>query len=333
MSDPPSLPEDVAEQILPLYDLAPPVMTWLFSSGLNDLYRVETGAGPLVLKLYRAGWRTPERVREEVAAVLHLHRKGVPVALPIAGRDGACIRTVTRPEGERVAMLLTFAPGEHQDEVDEERCRRLGGLLAHIHQATDDFPTAPVRFDREHLLDRPLRALTPLLHDREEDRDYLLGLARRLTGRLASLPAEGLERGFCHGDFRPANVHWHETVGPTVLDFETSGAGYRAFDLVVVRFFLSGGRPRWEEAEPLWQAYLEGYEERRPLRAAQREAASLLIPLRPIWILGTLLQTARKNWNLEPWEPSRAGPLPGVEFFEGAMRFIRDWDAHYRWEG
>jgi Ser/Thr protein kinase RdoA (MazF antagonist) len=102
--------------------------------------------------------------------------------------------------------------------------------------------------------------------------------------------------------------------------------GFRTYDIAVFRFFLSSVRD-CEERERLWAAYLSGYAERRPLEGACLEALPLLVPLRPIRILGTLLQTARKNWNLDAWEPSRAGPLPNPAFFDQVLRFLRAWDG------
>ncbi len=46
-----------------------------------------------------------------------------------------------------------------------------------------------------------------------------------------------------------------------------------------------------------------------------------------MWILGNVLQTVQKNWNLEPWEPARAGPLPNPQFFDGVLQFMREWDS------
>jgi hypothetical protein len=45
--------------------------------------------------------------------------------------------------------------------------------------------------------------------------------------------------------------------------------------------------------------------------------------------MGTLLQTARQNRDLEAWPPSKTGSLPGGDLFDRALRFLRAWDEAY----
>jgi Ser/Thr protein kinase RdoA (MazF antagonist) len=319
--------ERLMAEVLSHYDLAPSIECTILSSGLNDVYLVTTGLGPFILKLYRAGWRSQAEVLDEVEVLFHLQRKGVPVGLPVARRDGTFVQTLAVPEGQRQAVLYTHAKGSAVTTVDEAGCRLFGRTLAELHRATDDFVPQRVRCDLEHLLDRPLRALEPLLEDRAEDREYLRGLGQRLRERVAALPPATLDWGFCHGDFRPANAHLDESTGLlTLYDFEVAGAGFRAYDLATIRFYLTGVG-RGEDQEALWQAFLTGYTGSRPLSAVDQAALPLFVMLRPIRIFGTLLQTARKNWSLEAWPPSQGGPLPSPDFFAGTLQFLREWES------
>jgi len=319
--------EELISELLSRYDLPQPIECGRISSGLNDVYLVTTGAEPVILKLYRAGWRSRSQVWDEIAVLCHLAGRGVRVALPVACRDGAFTQALLVPEGERQAVLFTHAPGKPVSAVDDAGCRFFGRALAEVHDATDDFVGGSVQCDLEHLLDLPFRALAPLLEDRPEDWCFLRDLGERLRVRIAGLPQGALEWGFCHGDFRPANAYLEEERAAwTIFDFELSGVGFRAYDLATFRFYLVGGG-RYENHESLWRAFLEGYAERRPLNSADLAALPLFVALRPIRMFGTLLQTARRNWDLEAWGPTRAGPLPGTEFFNGMLQFLRDWDS------
>jgi Ser/Thr protein kinase RdoA (MazF antagonist) len=319
-------PEPLISELLAQYDLSPLIECARVYSGCNDIYLVESVEARFFLKLYRAGWRTRPDVLQEIRALPHLSRNGAPICLPIAARGGTFVQTVDLPEGEREAVLFAHARGEPVSVVDEAFCRLFGRTLADLHVATDDFAGEHVRYDLEHLLNRPLRALEPLLGDRPADWSYLRELAHRLRDGLAVLPSCALEWGFCHGDFRPANVHYDKASGMTVFDWEMCGTGFRAYDLATFRFFLSGVSDEAKQ-ERLWAAFLSGYAGRRALTDANRMALPLLVPLRPIRILGNILQTVRKNWNLEAWDPSRAGPLPNPGFFDEVMGFLRAWDA------
>jgi hypothetical protein len=94
------------------YDLPPPIRLTRVHTGPNDVYRLRAGDGDRALKLYRAGWGTQERVRDEVAALRHLEQRGAAIAAPIAGRDGEYVRGLALPDGERQLVLFAEARGQ-----------------------------------------------------------------------------------------------------------------------------------------------------------------------------------------------------------------------------
>src|SRR5438045_1525460 len=154
--------EALRQHIRLAYDLGEPAACRYFNRGLTGTYEVrftphtpsvgpdeahETnrvdalGAAPperVILRVYRTGWRTDDDVHYEVDALNHLHQKGVPVAWPIAARDGSYLRTLVAPEGPRQAVLFHFAPGS-QVLDRTEHAARYGRVAAQVHAATDDF--------------------------------------------------------------------------------------------------------------------------------------------------------------------------------------------------
>jgi Ser/Thr protein kinase RdoA (MazF antagonist) len=305
--------------VVAAYDLPLPTACEPLSEGLNDVYFVQSGAGPHVLKLYRAGWRTREEVRYEVEALLHLDRRGVPVALPVASRDGSFTHELPAPAGPRQAVLFTWASGRADTPLDESYAWRIGSATAAIHAATDDFSCPHRRFslDLEHLLTQPLDALQPLLDDRASDATYLRELAERLRRRLERLPVSALDWGFCHGDITTRNAHaTDETV--TLFDFDCGGPGWRAYDLATFRTSLVDGGERYEQPEALWKAFLEGYRARRPLGDADLEAVPLFVALRQVWGLGM---------HVTVWQAPASPRLP--PFFDRRLQFLGEWErAH-----
>ena len=107
--------------VLPDYDIPDPVECKLVGRGLNDTYLVTTSGDRYILRVYRAGWRRDSDVQYEVDVLDHLRRQGIPVAAPIARRDGAWTRVLRAPEGRRQAVLFRYAPG--QDEIGRASCR------------------------------------------------------------------------------------------------------------------------------------------------------------------------------------------------------------------
>jgi Ser/Thr protein kinase RdoA (MazF antagonist) len=326
-------PETLLPIVGALYELPEPVICDWLSSGLNDVFHVTTGSYPYILKVYRAGWRTQAEVAEEIAALHHLARKGVAIVLPIARRDGAFAGTLTVADRERPMVLFAWAKGEEIKAPDAAVYRRFGQVLADVHSATDDFTDAPVRYDLESLLIQPLRELEPALEDRPNDRDFLRELVVRLRECIESLPPGTLDRGYCHGDFRPANLRVDEaTDAVTVFDFELGGIGFRAYDLAYAQtnlhpmvLELLWGAPSLANSDACWTAFLDGYAERRPRHAADRAAIPLFVAMRPIQIMEMLVKNARQSDQREVWPPADiAGAL-----FERALGFLRAWQAAY----
>jgi Ser/Thr protein kinase RdoA (MazF antagonist) len=313
-------PEALLSKVLAHYDLKEPAECALLNSGCHDTFLVQTAGDPYVLKIYRRGFSTRADVLAEVDALLYLGRQGIPVALPVAKRDGGYAWSVSEPEGERQAVLFTFAKGRTAWPLDESSCRLLGRALARIHLATEGYTGARVRYDLHQLLEEPIRLHEPLLRERPEEWSYLQDLARRLREQIADLPAAALDCGFCHGEFNARHSHREEETGMvTTFDFEGCGAGYRAYDLAVFRFLLGWGRND-ENPEPLWEAYLDGYTQHRPLKAIDREAIPLFVPMRPIVILANIIRTRR---------PPPTSDVPDPAFFEEMLKFLRAWDAAY----
>lgn len=302
-------------ELLPDYDIGPPSACVLLARGQNDSYFVTAQASRYILRVYRAGWRSPPEIGYELDALAHLARKGVPVAAPVPRRDGGLVRTLLAPEGERHAVLFGYAPGGDPAR-SVEHSRRYGGALAAIHAATDDFQSRHERppLDLRHLLERPLAALRPFLARRRADWSYLQGLAERAREQIARLPAARLESGFCHGDAPGWNAHIGAGQTVTFFDFDCCGPGWRAYDLATFRWGPAGRDSR------LWAAFLAGYGERRRPSASDLAAVPWLVVARQIWLMGLHAATAPVwgvGWLNDAYFDDPANGLP----------FLRAWEA------
>jgi Ser/Thr protein kinase RdoA (MazF antagonist)/SAM-dependent methyltransferase len=288
----------LAARLLPCYDLPPPVRCEFLQQGDNDTYLVHAGTPGLpdgadrpaaparsVLRVYRLGKHPRAAVEAEVALLDMLHTSGAAVAPAIRRRDGAAVATLEAPEGPRYAVLFAFAPGDLAGfGMTPAQARRYGQEVARLHAAADaaSGPFARPPLDLEALLDRPLARLAALLAHRPRDAAALRALADRLRGRLAALPRTRPQWGLCHGDLHKRNVVFAAGDAPTILDFDCAGEGWRAYDLAVLL---------WSTAlqglgTALWERYLEGYQELRPLGPAERDAVPAFVAARDLWTMG-----------------------------------------------
>ena len=167
-----------------------------------------------------------------------------------------------------------------------------GKLLSAIHDATQNFRSrhARIAYDLENLIDIPLISIDPFLDDRPADRAFL----RRFAATLRAIAVETLggdfEWGPCHGDFGANNVHVSDRGVLTVFDFDFCGPGWRMFDLVI---FNWGAASRSQRG--VWESFLKGYGETRPIRDTNLAALPLFQALRHLWGLGLRARNARQQ--------------------------------------
>lgn len=307
-------PEALAAHLRGRYELGAPVSCELLSAGVNDTYLVHTAAGPRVYRLYRPGWRSEAEVAWEVALLTHLQAQEVAVSVTVPDRDGAHWHWINVPEGPRLGALFTFAPGNVPNWQDPTDGRLFGTSAAALHGAMASFEDPGGRFqlDLEHLIDRPLATVLPLLTDRPEDAVFLADLGARARAHLVSLTAEGLAIGLCHGDLHGHNSHLAGGVW-THFDFDCGGPGWRAYDLAVFWWSLSLEK----KSADVWEAFLDGYGRER-LTPTEWKALPWFVVARTLWSLG--LQA-----GLRP----KIGKafLSGEGYWREYFDFLRGWET------
>lgn len=258
------------------YRLANPAACRLIQDSFNTHYLIETPDDRYVLRLYRHGWRTADDIAYELAVLDHLLACGVPVCGPIARGDETYQGLIPTEEGPRIAVLFRYAPGQPPDVNDPEGLRACGRTMALIHKHTDGYSCAYQRFnlDLAHLIEQPLSVLRPLLGHRAEDSAFVGRVAELLRAGLAA-QAEGLEWGFCHGDFHGGNARVDTDGVLRVFDFDCGGLGWRAWDLAVCRLFC--------QQDATWDGFCGAYREVRPLTEATLAAIPWFLVTRQLW--------------------------------------------------
>lgn len=292
----------------------------LYFVGINDTYQVRTQKGKTYyLRVYRSRWRSLSDVEYELDALVHLHERGVAVARPLPCQHGQYVRKLLAPEGWRCAVLFTEAPGVEPsyDEDPERKAHAYGQAVARLHGALQDFASPHARFhvDVDHLIDAPLRHIGPVLSQRARDWTYLQQFAWTVRQQILDLPADQLERGFCHGDLQGFHHRIAKDGTMTFIDFDCCGFGYRAYDLAVFRW-----SSRLDDKEHVWWGpYLEGYREVRPLNDLDLKAIPLFVCARYIWHMGLHTENAH-DWGY--------GGL-GDAYFDKRLQYLRALEADY----
>jgi len=310
--------------VLRAYRTDPPVAVAPVAEGLlNRGYRVSTQTGDYFLKCYvdqatagRAAIAAQHRATTALAA------QGLPVAPPLANRDG---RTVTA-HGGRLFALFPWIAGDHRHGtgLDPQQCADLGALLGRLHGALAEV-CAPVR--------QPVAVLSAAPEETERIIGELLARARAhrpygafdalaegcLTERLDLLathrhrrpgPTAAPPTGWTHGDFHGLNLLYRGSRVRAVLDWDKLGPHPVAEEAVRAATLLFNDRDSGVLDLGRVRHYARGYRAAGAATAEQLAAAAHRVwweRLNDLWILQWRYQ--RGDHRADPLFPASAGQL------------------------
>lgn len=270
-------------ELLPAYELEGVEECSLFQRGTNDTYRIGAAGGTYALRVYRSRWRTRQAVEDELATLQRLLELGVPVAGPIARRDGVSITLLEAPEGPRCAVLFSWADGLEPQYRNTSHAQQYGRSAARLHNAAEALVASSARpkLDLDYLLNHPLAQLRTVLRSRPAAEAYLEGLADRLRKRIDAAGDLLGTWGFCHGDLHGGNARIRGDH-LTLFDFDCCGSGWHLFDLATYRW---AARIRELEA-PAWESFSGTYLQLRPQAEASLQLVPTFVILRHLWLMG-----------------------------------------------
>jgi Ser/Thr protein kinase RdoA (MazF antagonist) len=285
--------EAIAQAVMSGWALGPVKQCVLMRRGLNQVYELHFDNGRrAIARLSAERPRGEPNVAYETALLLHLQALGIPVAAPLAAKDGTFNIALNLPEGARALMLFEFLLGDPPGEslVDIEAT---GRGLAQLHAAAQDYagPASRYALDLPELLDAALqRMLTAATVDEALAQEFS-ALARDLQERFATLP--GLTRVHCHGDCHGSNNFMTDGKDggrvAAFFDFDDSGPGLLAYELSVylwVQLPRSLETPASAVALERWNSYLAGYTSARAVPDRDMAAIAPCLALRHFWIMG-----------------------------------------------
>ena len=244
------------------------VQSKLLVRGVGDTYLIETAENRFILRIYRSSHRSLAQIEEEVALLLALKKAGVSVSYPVSDLSMEVIQRVNAAEGNRYAVLFSYAPGKVERILNEEQLYALGNEMACFHNVSSNFPIGDSRwsFDFETTVLNPLENLKSVFTENSEDYDWLQNKVEHIQNKLAQIDTSGFSKGYCHFDFFTKNFHF-ENNSVTFFDFDFMGNGWLVNDLMTFWQSLTldvyTGRMEAEAAGKAFDTFLKGYREYR----------------------------------------------------------------------
>jgi len=283
----------VVEAALAEYEVSDRVTYKLINVSENSTYRVDDPATGLAaaLRVHRPNYHSRDEIESELMWIDALRQsRVVNTPAPIAGRDGARVRTIKVEgggPGRHVSLfgwLSGSAPSADADLTPNFGI--LGGLAAKMHLHGIGWQR-PANFRRFTYDDEA--ALGKALWGRWQDapgigapeRGILARADAEIRRRLAEYGRATDRFGLCHNDLRLANL-LIDGDRLSVIDFDDCGFSWFLNDFATAVSFMEGD-PRIGEWLAAW---LDGYARHRPLSQADRDIAKTLVMLRRLLLTG-----------------------------------------------
>jgi Ser/Thr protein kinase RdoA (MazF antagonist) len=266
----------------------------LITTTLRDVYLITSIQGRHILYVYRHGQRSVEEITAEWRFVDYLRTAGLPVAPAIQSKSGRYLLEFLAPEGIRCGVLTHFAEGVIlRRRQSMAATRAYGQIVARIHTLSDRMEFSLNRPDIgvEKMIRQSVTAFEKEVFDRPNDLAFLRESAGVLQNRVGKLPKQKPAYGIIHGDVIRANALVSDNDQVTILDFDFCGLGWRAYD---VASFLLTIRDTPQEKD-FQRAFLEGYEQIRPLAADESKTLALFEAIRAMISIGI------PAMNIEHW--------------------------------
>ncbi len=280
---------DLLTKVVCDYEIDNPQECLFWSKGSNDIYEIRCADGKKYsMRIYRQGVFPRESIDFELEALLHLHSQGFPAAYPIPRKSGGYVTEIAAPEGNRFAILTTFAKGDEPDYSKAENCRLMGESVAQMHKVSESFKSTFKRpeLDLQLLLVERVNDIRPHVQHRPDKLAFLEELVKEAHEAVLAAPVNELDYGFVHADVHGGNNHLHEGV-ITHFDFEECGFGFRAFDLATFKW---GAIPR--KKPELWDAFIEGYQSVKKINKADLALHDTFVVIRHIWLIAFHMRNA-----------------------------------------
>lgn len=311
----------IPSEVLAAFDWSGEIPTLLEGGVMNRNWRVETPAGPVVLRRF-SRTRTAPAILWEHALIGFAGGRGWPVPNPIHVRTGS---TLLEHDGRLWSGSL-FLEGE-PGGTDSPGMRRIyGRLLARLHQDLAAFGGEGQRpdFGKTWELDVMVEAagdgtfndlVAAFSHDYPELGSAVRRQRYRNLRELSRLHYPDLPDRPIHGDFQPKNLLFKDGQPGGILDFDQCRRDALVCDIA----------PLLMPFVPLdlrhCAALLEGYESVRPLSDAEWDLLPALVRAVLLWWVAFLLV----RWRTLGGEPEGIARTMTQRFpaFDAAEKGIR----------
>lgn len=279
------------------YALSKDAKCQLIKAGINDTYLVTDHTEKFVLRVYSLDWRTKTEIEEEIRLLNQLKENGISISYPIPDKENNHIQTLNAPEGDRFAVLFSFAPGEKQHIISEETHFQIGQLIARLHKITVNQRLNRIDYTPEVILMDSLNKVSAFLSSDTEEIHFMRSAQSYLMKEFETADFSQIRQGIVHLDIWFDNLNITADNQVTIFDFDFCGNGWICLDVAYYILQLHNiEKYEAKDYQPKVDHFLNGYESVTPLSAEEKRLIPMLGVSLYFFYLGVQCQRY-DNWS------------------------------------
>ncbi|HLO56535.1 MAG TPA: phosphotransferase [Saprospiraceae bacterium] len=279
------------------YALSKDAKCQLIKAGINDTYLVTDDTDKYVFRVYSLDWRTKTEIEEEIRLLNQLKENGISISYPLPDIENNYIQTFNAPEGDRFAVLFTFAAGEKQHIISEETHFQIGQLIARLHKITIHKRLNRIDYTPEVILMDSLNKVSDFLSSDTEEMNFMKSTQSYLMKEFESADVSKIRQGIVHLDIWFDNLNITADNHVTIFDFDFCGNGWLCTDVAYYILQLHNiEKYEAKDYQPKVDHFLKGYESVTPLSAEEKRLIPMLGVSLYFFYLGVQCQRY-DNWS------------------------------------
>lgn len=253
-------PTDIATFVREKYSLSQTTTCKLLKTGINHTYRMDSDSDIYIFRIYSYNWRTKEEITAELNLLQLLKQNEISVSYPIADNTKNFIQTIEAPEGQRFAVLFSYAQGHKFQTYSKETHFEIGKLMAQIHNQTKDLEQKRITYTSDILLNQSLDSIRQFLSDSTDEMQFLITTQPLLENELSNAETHLLREGVVHMDIWFDNLNISDNNKITLFDFDFCGNGWLCLDIAYYIMQLHNTEKDENERAGKMKAFYSGYE-------------------------------------------------------------------------
>lgn len=259
------------------YSLSKNTKCQLIKAGINDTYLITDNSNKFVFRVYSLNWRSKTEIDEEIKLLKQLKQNSISISYPLADKKNNYVQILNAPEGDRFAVLFTFASGEKQHIISETTHFQIGLLIARIHRITCNQKLNRIDYTPEVILIDSLKKVATFLKSDAEEIDFMKSAQTFLLKEFENAKTTEIRKGIVHLDIWFDNLNITNDNKITIFDFDFCGNGWLCLDIAYYILQLHNiEKYEANDYQPKIDSFLKGYESLMPISAEEKRLIPML---------------------------------------------------------